>query len=234
MTYREANLPVEQVIATPKTQVRVHMLKVIVAEYAEAMRGGARFPPVVIFNDGSREYILADGHYRLAAYKSLDRKTIPAHIYEGGKSDALRYALTANKTHGLRLNPTDKRRAVVLALKDSQLREMSVRNLADLIGVGKTLVAEIKSEMDAGLPVDMADKRNHVRMRKEVDPETIKNHRPSQSEIHRMELREALKIIKAFPYDGRDAAFDLQLIEQDLRDIHYALEWLGELYESFR
>ena len=46
-----------------ETQARVALDSTQVAEYAEAMRDGDKFPPIVVFHDGS-DYWLADGFHR--------------------------------------------------------------------------------------------------------------------------------------------------------------------------
>ena len=72
-----------------------------VDEYAEDYKNGAKFPPAVVFYDGSK-YYLADGFHRYLACQQLDFKDIKAEIRKGTREDALWYPAGANLTHGLR------------------------------------------------------------------------------------------------------------------------------------
>jgi hypothetical protein len=51
-----------------------------VAEYRERMLRGDRFPPVSVIRF-ARRFILADGHKRLAAYRTLGHSTIVVEIW---------------------------------------------------------------------------------------------------------------------------------------------------------
>jgi hypothetical protein len=86
-----------------------------VREYAEAMKDGAEFPPVVVFFDGLN-YWLADGFHRHAAALKAEMRSIRALVYQGDKQDALLFSLGANAEHGLRRTHADKRRAVIKML----------------------------------------------------------------------------------------------------------------------
>lgn len=118
-------------------QPRVTITDAIVDEYAEAMMRGESFPPVVIFNDGATNW-LADGYHRYKAAQKADLESISAEFRSGTKLDALRYALSANATHGLRRSQADRRRAVLIALQE--FSELSDREIGRLVKVdGKTV-----------------------------------------------------------------------------------------------
>ncbi|MGI8406505.1 MAG: streptomycin biosynthesis regulator, partial [Thermomicrobiales bacterium] len=55
----------------------------IVADYADAMRSGATFPPITVFHDGQTHW-LADGFHRVAAAEQAGIITIAADIRQGG------------------------------------------------------------------------------------------------------------------------------------------------------
>lgn len=117
-----------------------------VAEYAEAMEGGAEFPPVILYFDGSA-YWPADGFHRLAAAKKVNRDAIAADVRDGSKRDAILHAVGVNANHGLRRTQADKRRAVITLLKDPEWSRLSDRALAEKANVSHPLVARIKAEM---------------------------------------------------------------------------------------
>lgn len=122
-------------LITTGLQVRCAMNKDVVAEYAEAMKEGAKFPPVIVFRtnekpeatednplvekkEGQESFYLADGYHRVDAAREAGRIEIEAEIRDGGYNEALRFALQANAMHGLRLTNADKRRALDLAWKN--------------------------------------------------------------------------------------------------------------------
>lgn len=132
------------------TQARTRIDPVTVADYAEDMEGGAKFPAVVVFFDGT-DYWLSDGFHRVAAAETLGRTEIEAEIHEGTRRDALYYSIQANRTHGLRRTNEDKRRAVEVMLADEEWAKWSNREIARRCGVSLDLVNRVRQEMgDAG------------------------------------------------------------------------------------
>jgi ParB-like chromosome segregation protein Spo0J len=51
-----------------------------VAAYAGAMAAGQRFPPVAVIRLGGR-YVVADGHKRLMAFRTLGQSEIPVEVW---------------------------------------------------------------------------------------------------------------------------------------------------------
>lgn len=97
-------------------QTRVGIDERTVSEYAEAMRGGAVFPPVKVFEEPcAGAYYLADGFHRVEAAIRAGRKSVDAEVVRGTFTDALRYALGCNARHGKRLTNEDKRRSLEMA-----------------------------------------------------------------------------------------------------------------------
>jgi len=135
-------LKIEEV-KTAGMQVRASMSEDTIAEYMEAMAGGAVFPPVLCFHDGTA-YWLADGFHRLEAWRRTGCKKCKAEVKTGERLDALRYALRANLDHGLRRTNADKKRAVMVAYENRQELGLgnvpSARSIAELIGVGHPFV----------------------------------------------------------------------------------------------
>lgn len=89
------------------TQPRCAIGEDTVADYAEAMRDGASFPPVVAFNDGSALW-LADGFHRYHATRAVGMVTILVEERPGTRRDAILYGFGANVRHGLRETRADK------------------------------------------------------------------------------------------------------------------------------
>ena len=97
------------------TQPRDAISNQTVDEYAEAMRNGEAFPPVVVYHDGA-SYWLVDGFHRYHAHRRTNKDAIQADIREGTLRDAVLYSLSVNVDHGLRRTNADKRKAVTTML----------------------------------------------------------------------------------------------------------------------
>lgn len=119
-----------------------------VNEYAEAMRDGAEFPPVVLFGTESKCWI-GDGWHRVMAAKSIGREDIAANLQPGGRMDALKAALSANAVHGRRRTNADKRCAVAIALRE--FGKMSDRTIAEMCAVSHTLVENMRRALSPSI-----------------------------------------------------------------------------------
>lgn len=129
----------------PRTEIRID----VVEEYAEAMRQGAVFPPVIVFFDGL-QYWLADGFHRAAAaLRVRPSQPIEAEVIQGTQSDAQWYSFSVNQTHGLRRTNEDKARAVKAALQHPRGASQSDRDIGLHVGVTHPTVAKYRSELAA-------------------------------------------------------------------------------------
>lgn len=127
------------------TQSRAAINDDTVAEYAEALEGGAEFPPVTVYHDGT-DYWLADGFHRVAAYRAAGRAEIPADVRQGDRRAAVLHSCGANASHGLRRTNADKRRAVMVLLEDAEWSGKSENWMAATCRVSRTLVRAILQE----------------------------------------------------------------------------------------
>jgi len=105
------------------------------------MTVGTVFDPIILFGDSERWWV-GDGWHRILSAKKIGALTIDAELHEGGRIEALRYALKANDKHGKRRTNDDKRRCVEIALKE--FAGLSSRQIADMCGVGYSLVQETR------------------------------------------------------------------------------------------
>lgn len=127
-------------IKTDGLQIRAVIVKDAVREYAEAEReGGAVFPPLTVFVDKKGLYWLADGFHRLAAFKQNGKEKVACEVHEGEYADALRFALAANGSHGMRRTNDDKANAVKVAYEHRKVLGLpdvpSANSIAELVGV---------------------------------------------------------------------------------------------------
>lgn len=118
-------------------QVRANQNPRVVAEYAELMKEGERFPPVQLFRENDQLFI-GDGWHRLLAARLLGYTSFPAIINIGGRKAALKFALSANSCHGLPRTNEDKLRA--LAMASAEYLNLSNRELARICAVSEAFV----------------------------------------------------------------------------------------------
>ena len=132
------------------TQARAGLNPATVAEYAEALETGAQLPPVIVFHDGSENW-LGDGFHRFAAYQQLAQKSarwhqIPAETRMGTRRDAVLYAVGANADHGLPRTNADKHRAVLTLLNDPDWTSWSDGQIAKAARVSQPFVSTLRRE----------------------------------------------------------------------------------------
>ena len=92
-------LALDSIVIDDSVQARAMMMVGAVDDYAEAMRQGAAFPPIDVFQEGDI-YILADGFTRHAAAKRASLTEIGCVVHVGDLRDAKLFAVGANATHG--------------------------------------------------------------------------------------------------------------------------------------
>ncbi len=134
----EKRLSIYKIEAARDVQPRAATDKAVVAEYAERLAAGDKFPPVEVYFDGEENH-LAIGFHRLAAHEKAGRKQIDCVVHNGTKADAQWAAIQSNKDNGLRRTNEDKARAVTLALKHPNGKDLSSRQIAELVGVSPTM-----------------------------------------------------------------------------------------------
>ncbi|ABW33055.1 ParB N-terminal domain-containing protein [Acaryochloris marina] len=127
-------------------QPRQKLSQEVITEYAEAMRQGATFPPVIVFFDGNK-YWLADGFHRIAAKKANGDLEIITEKKLGSRRDAILYAVGANATYGLQRSNDDKRKVIKKMLSDHQWCQWSNREIARRCKVSYEMVRNIRNEL---------------------------------------------------------------------------------------
>lgn len=142
---------------TAGTQMRESLNNATIAEYADAMTDGRKFPPVIVFTDGET-YWLGDGFQRVKAAEQIGYVEIEAEIRSGTLRDAILFACGANATHGERRTNRDKRKSVLTLLKDTEWSQLPDRRIADICGVTHPFVAEMRKSL---VPVVTVTTPNH-------------------------------------------------------------------------
>lgn len=139
---------VESIRIDGGTQPRAAINEAVVAEYAEALKDGAKFPPVDVFFDGT-EYWLAEGFHRYHGHRKAKIKDIAATVHNGTRRDAVMFSVGANASHGLRRTNEDKRRAVMTLLEDAEWSNLSDRQIASACQVSHPFVANLRASLQA-------------------------------------------------------------------------------------
>lgn len=108
-----------------------------VAEYAEQMRHGAQFPPLVLME--AKPPVLIDGNTRRAAAKLLRLKSFPAYIVETGTVEMAKIlAGSLNQMGGKRLTTDEAHSLALLMLA----RDMADEAVAREVGRSATQVRQ--------------------------------------------------------------------------------------------
>jgi uncharacterized ParB-like nuclease family protein len=143
------------------TQPRATINLQTVSDYMNDMAGGAEFPPVDVFYDGSN-YWLADGFHRIKAAEKSGRDEIACEVLQGTQQDAQWYSFGANKGNGLRRTNQDKQRAVKAALQHPGGASLSDVQIAAHIGVSDQMVRNHRRRMEP-TSKDLKSKRRQGR-----------------------------------------------------------------------
>ena len=139
----EKRLSLDKIERDHDVQPRVATDTSVVADYAERIEAGDKFPPVDVFFDGEKHW-LSVGFHRAAAHKKAGRKQIDCIVHQGTKDDAKWHALQSNKSHGLHRSNEDKVRAVKMAFEHPKGKDLSSRQIAELVGVSPTMVEKYR------------------------------------------------------------------------------------------
>ena len=147
------NLSLQKIIIDAGTQSRAKIDENVVAEYADRMKDGDQFPPVIVFTDGQSHW-LADGFHRFFAAKRCAAPGIGCDVREGTLRDAILFSFSANTNHGLRRTAADKRKSVIAMLQDIEWQDWSDREIARHCGVSQPFVSSLRKK--SGLEKDTA------------------------------------------------------------------------------
>ncbi len=207
------------------TQPRSEIDDSVVSEYAEQMRHGVEFPPVVVFNDGVC-YWLADGFHRTHAARRAESGSLLAEVHNGTKRDAVLYSVGANSAHGIRRTNTDKRKAVMTLLQDAEWGQWSNSEIGKQCAVSHTFVNRLRGslETDSSEPapprtyttkhgttatmntsnIGKQEKPPEGKKFTEDEPEKKDIEESSQPQIRGIGMRlayEAIAVLKRIPFD---------------------------------
>ena len=133
------------------TQARLKLDQDVVKEYAECMKDGDKFPPVIVFYDGS-EYWLANGFHRYFATKSNGELEIECEVKQGTLDDAVLYAFSADGRQGLSRSAEDNRNIIIRMIQHPVWGKWSNAEIAKHVGVSKMTVGRVKASLEKDKP----------------------------------------------------------------------------------
>jgi hypothetical protein len=125
------------------TQMRVSINQDKVADYAECMREGDKFPPIKATFDGTNYWMWA-GFHRYFSAQAAGATTIEVDYKPGTMEDAQDLAYGDNYDHGLPRTKEDRRKSVEDALSKERHKNKSDREIAKLCRVSASFVGAIR------------------------------------------------------------------------------------------
>ena len=153
------------------TQSRTKIIQEAVDEYAEALRGGARFPPVLVYYDGIK-YYLTDGYHRYFAHQKAGIRDIEVQVVNGTLRDAILRSFSVNAENGRHRTNDDKRNAVQSMLDDFEWQFWNNAEIAKACRVSDTLVAAVRGGAKPEVVKVTRDGKTFERKAKYVKTET--------------------------------------------------------------
>lgn len=136
-------VPLANVDLDPKIHTRAELDAKRVESYAKLLKAKepARFPPVVLYFDGTT-YWVADGYHRCHAHLKAELADIEAIVHQGGSRDAFLAGLAYDQ--GAPKSREDKRQNVLKALADPEWAKWSNRVIARHCGVSDPFVGKLR------------------------------------------------------------------------------------------
>jgi hypothetical protein len=131
------------------TQARIKLNQDVVNEYAEHLKDGDKFPPMVVYHDGA-DYWLADGFHRYFAYKLNKETMVEVETIAGTVEDAQEYSFSANQgsKRGLSNSPEDNRSIIIRMIQGPRWSGWSADAIAKHVGVSISTVKRVKSSLE--------------------------------------------------------------------------------------
>jgi len=223
------------------TQARQALSTETVVLYAEQMKEGAEFPPVVVFNDGSNMW-LADGFHRYFACMRIGASEINALVKQGTVIDARIYSFSANGDRGLSLTAADVRANIIKMLSMEETKSWTDTQIAKHVRSSSMTVGRIRASMgeEAQAPVrtfikkDGTEGKIDTSKRKERQPkQDPKPQEGSNTDHLANELADTVNDLSAENQRLKDAIAVGQWDASDIEKID-AQETIAELREKIR
>ena len=219
-------LNIGALVLDQKLQSRTEINEQTIEDYADAIKMGDEFPPVLAYFDGVH-YYLTDGYHRYHAHKKAEKVSILCAVVNGTFRDAVLHATGVNAKHGMRRTHADKRKAVMTLLDDFEWSDWSNAEIARQCGVSPTFVANLR---DSGGPAEVKYKTSAGNVATKVKAPGRAAKEPELKEPTKQEKVEP----KAEEFDPRDELIEHLTKENDELTMNLALAHMGGTEEQQR
>ena len=219
-------LNIGALVLDQKLQSRTEINEQTIEDYADAIKMGDEFPPVLAYFDGVH-YYLTDGYHRYHAHKKAEKVSILCAVVNGTFRDAVLHATGVNAKHGMRRTHADKRKAVMTLLDDFEWSDWSNAEIARQCGVSPTFVANLR---DSGGPAEVKYKTSAGNVATKVKAPGRAAKEPELKEPAKQEKVEP----KAEEFDPRDELIEHLTKENDELTMNLALAHMGGTEEQQR
>ena len=178
-------LPIKDICLDSGTQQRavdddvMKRYAALMQEYERA-KDGRKFPPVEIITDGKNNF-LTDGYHRYFATLRLGKKYIEANIEEGTRRSAIFASFSANKTNAFPRQPGTAKGIVEKILKDEEWAKMSLREIANHVGVTERYVRKLQAELKS-YPRNSSEDKPHSKPKNQLSRAKTRSAKRGESE----------------------------------------------------
>jgi len=132
------------IVLDPEVHTRKAVDPEKVSRYAELIREGVEFPPIVAFHVVDGCYWVADGYHRVLAYRKVGAEYIEAILHLGGSREAFLAGLSYDD-EGAAKTVEDKKACLFKLLADPEWSQWSSRVLALKCGLSKSTVCRFRT-----------------------------------------------------------------------------------------
>lgn len=225
MKSKEQLLPIGSITVDAELYPREKSSWLVAYAYSQAMKAGARFPPIEVAKlDG--KLILMDGNHRIEALKINKEKYVNATVFEGlAKKEIFIRAVEMNVRHGLNLSPFDKAK-VIRKLQDMKI---DVHDISKIVQVPfdkiETFVSKrIVNTLTGEEIIVKAPLKGLVGLEAvEMDPDIVQNSYSGSSSYSLVD--QLISILASYP----------QIVDDDkrmLKKLKNLYETIGKVLES--
>lgn len=232
-------LKLKDIVIDKGTQTREEIDQRTVTEYAEVLMNKEVMPPLEVFSDGIK-YYLVDGFHRYFANKQVGNTEVEVNVHKGTLRDAQEYALGVNDKHGLKRTNADKRRAVLIALEDLEWSLLTNREIGKLCRVSHTFVNAIKEKLEADskkpIPKEKDFSQKNRDLHPEIETEFDQDDKVQELLVHQKELEEEnIKLLDALAIKTMDATPEQKKqAEETIADLRERIAELERENESLK
>lgn len=160
-----AKLKIDRMTADPRLQHREDAKNYpgcanpdLAGEYAEAIKTGAKFPPVKVIHDkANKTYWLYDGFHTVEASQKAGKPQVEAEVIDGTFDDALRLSWQSNTTHGMRRKPGDLKNVLVSYYSSGVKKNTSAKEVSNATGISESWIRESRPAILEAMDFRRAD-----------------------------------------------------------------------------